>query len=60
MQEWGSLFLQCVNQKLKKKRKREKKRMAALTLGDWMRRVQALGPGTRERISLPEGGDDEQ
>lgn len=37
-----------------------KKRMGALTLGDWMRRVQALGPGTRERISLPEGGDDEQ
>lgn len=23
-------------------------------------RRQALGPGTRERISLPEGGDDEQ
>lgn len=58
MQEGSSLFLQSMNQKLFFKKNAHG--WLTLTFGDWMRRIQALGPGTRERISLPEGGDDEQ
>ena len=53
MQESGSLLLQSMNQKLKAY-------MDALRLDSSCVNSQALGPGTRERIGLPEGGDGEQ